>query len=182
MNKGNKKLVSLPIFIFAALVGVFLALLLTPRDKTELPSALINLPPPTFDLAPLPNLSSNERLSNKDFEQGKLYLVNIFASWCVPCRIEHPNLMTLAQENEVEIIGINYKDKTENAQKFLEELGNPYKKIGVDPSGRTALDWGVYGIPESFLITGDGLIHTKIVGPVVDEKYQELRRAIMSQN
>ena len=169
---------ALPFIFFCGLVIIFLFLLLTPRDKTELPSALIGLPPPIFDLAPLPEFSPITGLTHNDLELGHLYLVNIFASWCVPCRLEHPNLMELARRGDVKVVGINYKDAPANAREFLASLGNPYERIGIDPKGRVALEWGVYGIPETFLIDKDGLIHMKIVGPLVEEKYDSLRLTI----
>ena len=102
---------------------------------------------------------------------GQLTLVNVWASWCVPCRQEHPLLMELAAQEDIQVVGINYKDQNENAIRFLGELGNPYDAVGVDDNGRTAIDWGVYGVPESYLVGPDGTILYKKVGPFSPETY-----------
>lgn len=153
----------LPLLVFMALAGVFLAQLLSDRDTSTVPSALIGQPAPN---TPLPALDG---VGLPGFEPsqlaGKVTLVNVWASWCVPCRQEHPVLMELARDGRVDIVGFNYKDKPENARRFLAELGNPYTALGVDESGRSAIDWGVYGIPETFLIGKDGKIAWKHVGP-----------------
>ena len=112
---------------------------------------------------------------------GDLTLVNVWASWCVPCRQEHPLLMQLAERGSVKVVGINYKDQPENALRFLGELGNPYEAVGVDASGRTAIDWGVYGVPESYLVDETGTIVYKKVGPFSEESFaEELLPAIES--
>ena len=153
----------LPLLVFMALAGVFLAQLLSGRDTSTVPSALIGQPAPDTPLPPL------EGIDRPGFEPsqlaGKVTLVNVWASWCVPCRQEHPVLMDLARDGRVEIVGLNYKDKPDNARRFLGELGNPYTALGVDPSGRAAIEWGVYGIPETFLVGKDGTIVWKHVGP-----------------
>ena len=153
----------LPLLVFMALAGIFLAQLLSSRDTSTVPSALIGQPAPA---TPLPALDG---VGLPAFDPaalaGKVTLVNVWASWCVPCRQEHPVLMELARDGRVDIAGFNYKDKPENARRFLAELGNPYNVLGVDESGRAAIDWGVYGIPETFLIGKDGTIAWKHVGP-----------------
>jgi len=153
----------LPLLVFMALAGIFLAQLLSDRDTTTVPSALIGQPAPATPLPPLDGVDlpgfEPSRLA------GKVTLVNVWASWCVPCRQEHPVLMELARQGRVDIVGFNYKDKPENARRFLAELGNPYAALGVDESGRSAIDWGVYGIPETFLVGKDGNIAWKHVGP-----------------
>jgi cytochrome c biogenesis protein CcmG, thiol:disulfide interchange protein DsbE len=146
-----------------ALAGLFLLQLLSGRDASVVPSALIGAEAPATKPAAaggmdLPGIDSSE------FE-GQVTLVNVWASWCVPCRQEHPYLMALAEDGRVNIAGINYKDRPENARRFLGELGNPFHSIGVDGSGRTAIDWGVYGVPETFLVGRDGTIVYKHVGP-----------------
>ncbi len=153
----------LPLAIFLALAGVFLAQLLSGRDNAVVPSALIGEPAPRIALPPLEG-GPLPGLEPSRFE-GRVTLVNVWASWCAPCRIEHPLLMQLAAENRVTIVGINYKDRPENARRFLGELGNPYDAIGVDGNGRAAIDWGVYGVPETFLVGKDGRIAWKQVGP-----------------
>ena len=153
----------LPLLVFMALAGVFLAQLLSGRDNSTVPSALIGQPAPATPLPPL------EGVDLPGFEPqalaGRVTLVNVWASWCVPCRQEHPVLMELARQGRVDIVGFNYKDKPENARRFLAELGNPYTALGTDESGRVAIDWGVYGIPETFLVGKDGAIAWKHVGP-----------------
>jgi cytochrome c biogenesis protein CcmG/thiol:disulfide interchange protein DsbE len=114
------------------------------------PSALIGTKAPSLDLPPLEG--ANLPALTDAAVKGKLTLVNVFASWCIPCREEHPMLKELAKDSRLNIVAINYKDKNDNALGFLGELGNPYKAIGVDPKGQAAIDWGVYGIPESYLV------------------------------
>ena len=133
------------------------------RDISAIPSALIGKKAPSLALPPLEG-SRTQALTSSAIS-GKLTLVNVFASWCVPCRQEHPILKQLAEDNRLTIVGINYKDRNDNALRFLGELGNPYKAIGIDPTGKSAIDWGVYGIPESYLVGPDGTILYKKVGP-----------------
>lgn len=167
-----------PLVIFGALVAVFYSQLISGKDSSELPSALIGKPVPVFELPPLAGLKTDNKavpgLSSADLK-GQVTLVNIFASWCAPCRVEHPVLMKLAENKELTIVGINYKDKGENALRFLGTLGNPYKRVGVDPKGRTAIEWGFYGIPETLLVGPDGIVRYKIVGPITAKKFQSLK-------
>lgn len=133
------------------------------KDISEIPSALLGTKAPSLNLAPLEG--SNLPALTDAAVKGKLTLVNVFASWCIPCRQEHPILKQLAADGRLNIVAINYKDKSENALQFLNELGNPFKAIGVDPNGKAAIDWGVYGVPESYLVAPDGTILYKRVGP-----------------
>ncbi|MDO1583971.1 DsbE family thiol:disulfide interchange protein [Rhizobium oryzicola] len=133
------------------------------RDVSAIPSALLGKKAPSLSLPPLEG--SQTPALNDTAIKGKLTLVNVFASWCVPCRQEHPILKELAKDSRITMVGINYKDRNDNALRFLGELGNPYKAIGVDPNGKAAIDWGVYGIPESYLVALDGTILYKRVGP-----------------
>ena len=174
----------LPLLVFMALAGIFLAQLLSGRDNSTVPSALIGQPAPA---TPLPAL---EGVNLPGFEPsalaGKVTLVNVWASWCVPCRQEHPVLMDLAKQGRVDIVGFNYKDKPENARRFLADLGNPYSALGTDETGRAAIDWGVYGIPETFLIGKDGNIAWKHVGPfdpqnVATTLMPEIEKALAAQ-
>lgn len=137
------------------------------KDISEIPSALIGTKAPSLNLPPLQG-SGVPALTDAAIK-GKLTLVNVFASWCIPCREEHPILLALAKDERLNVVAINYKDKTEGALNFLKELGRPYAAIGVDPKGQAAIDWGVYGIPESYLVAADGTILYKRVGPF-DEK------------
>jgi cytochrome c biogenesis protein CcmG, thiol:disulfide interchange protein DsbE len=158
----------LPLILFAALAGIFLTQLMSGRDTQTLPSALIGSPAPVTDLPALAGLTDVAGVTNADFA-GKVTLLNIFASWCGPCREEHPVLMELAKDTRFQLIGLNYKDKPENAVGFLAELGNPYSKVGADESGRAGINWGVYGVPETFVIGPDGVIRYKHVGPLTGE-------------
>ena len=157
----------LPLAIFAGLALVFLARLESNTAPDVVPSVLVGKAAPDFALPPLEGLTV-PGLSRADL-MGKVTLVNIFASWCVPCRQEHPVLERLAADKRVRLVAINYKDKPANALAFLTEMGNPYAAIGVDQSGRTFIDWGAYGVPESFLVGPDGVIRTKFIGPLTDE-------------
>jgi len=163
--RPRRLFVLLPLILFAALAAVFFVRLKA-GDPSNLPSALIGRPIPTFSL---PGLDGGKGLSDADLRDGKLTLVNVFASWCGPCHEEHPFLMELAKDSRFRLVGINYKDQTENARRFLGAKGNPFAAIGVDSNGRTAIDWGVYGVPESFLVRGDGTIAYKLVGGVTAE-------------
>ena len=157
-----------PLVAFLALAGLFLSQLLAERDVNEVPSALIGQQAPKTELPPL--LASGKGLANADFA-GQVTLLNVFASWCVPCRQEHPVLIDIARDARIRVAGLNYKDKPDNAKAFLSELGDPYAAIGADESGRTAIDWGVYGVPESYVIGKDGTILAKHVGPITPESF-----------
>lgn len=172
-SKARLLIFLLPLAIFLALAGVFLVQLYSGRDNSVVPSALLGEPAPETDLPPLEG-TGIPGLSSKDFA-GKVTLVNVWGSWCVPCRQEHPLLIELAQDERIVIAGLNYKDRPENALRYLGDLGNPYDVIGVDHSGRAAIDWGVYGVPETFLVGPDGTIRYKHVGPFTPESVtQEL--------
>ena len=152
--------------IFALLATVFGAYLYqvgSGKNISEIPSALIDKPAPSLDLPPIEGRSDG--LASAALAD-KVSLINVFASWCPPCRAEHPLLMRLAADG-VPIFGINYKDRPEDAQRFLGQLGNPYRAIGADTTGRTAIDWGVYGYPEAFVIDKDGRIRYKHIGPIM---------------
>ncbi len=174
-------LIAIPLLLFGGLAGVFGYELFSGRDKSELPSALIGKPAPTFELPALPGLKINNQpvpgLATADLS-GRVRIVNIFASWCAPCRAEHPVLMNLSKDARFDVVGINYKDDPENALRFLGALGNPYTNVGVDRRGRTAIEWGFYGIPETLLVDASGTIRHKIVGPIGAEKLAELQAEI----
>jgi cytochrome c biogenesis protein CcmG, thiol:disulfide interchange protein DsbE len=165
----------LPLAVFAVIAGTAAKMLydqdVNGKDISTIPSALIGTKAPSLDLPPLDG-SDRPALTDAAIK-GKLTLVNVFASWCVPCRQEHPILMQLANDQRLNVVAINYKDKTDNALRFLGELGNPFAAIGVDPKGQAAIDWGVYGIPESYLVAADGTIVYKRVGPFDDLSLKE---------
>ena len=147
--------------------------LLSGRDISTVPSALLGEQAPETSLPPLPGLDL-PGLNSADFN-GKVTLVNVWASWCAPCREEHPVLMALAQDKRFEIAGLNYKDRPENARRFLGDLRQPvHAAIGIDEAGRTAIDWGVYGVPETFLVGRDGKILFKHVGPLTVDATQRM--------
>ena len=158
----------LPLCVFAGLAIVFYIGLYR-GDPRNLPSALIGKPAPQFDLAPLDGLLADGKpvpgLATDDLKDG-VTVVNVWASWCGPCRYEHPQLLKMAEDDTVRVVGINYKDQTSNARRFLGQLGNPYKAVGVDDTGRTAIDWGVHGVPETFIVDADGTVVFKHVGPI----------------
>ncbi len=168
----------LPVVIVLALAVIFWSYLGEIRDGKsiqDLPSALIDKPAPTFKL---PGIVPNDKGFDSASLKGKVSLVNVWASWCLPCRIEHPRIMQLAREG-VPIYGINYKDKVEAAKGFLSELGNPYKAIGADRTGKVAIDWGVYGYPETFVVDTKGHIRYRHVGPIMaDDLANKIRPLI----
>lgn len=169
-SRGRYLIAALPLVLFAGLATVFMTQLQSGRDVSEIPSALLGTKAPVLDLAALDG-SERPALTTAAIA-GKLTLVNVFASWCVPCRQEHPMLLELSKDPRVNVVGINYKDRNDNALRFLGELGNPFSAIGVDPNGKAAIDWGVYGIPESYLVGPDGTILYKKVGPFDPESFQ----------
>ncbi len=166
----------LPLVIFAGLAAIFWSELVSGRNTSEIPSALIGTKAPVLDLPPLEAAMRDGRpvpALNDAAVRGKLVLVNVWASWCVPCRQEHPIILALSKDPRLGVVGINYKDQPENALRFLGELGNPFAAIGVDPRGKAAIDWGVYGIPESYLVGADGTILYKRVGPFDEQSVKE---------
>ena len=152
------------LYIVPALVfGLIAAYLLAGLgiDPKAVPSAMIDKPVPQFDLPPLGEVAPG--LATADLE-GEVTLVNVFASWCAPCRAEHPLLLRLAQEKGIPIVGINQKDKPADATGYLSRYGNPYRRIGVDANGRASIEWGVYGVPETFVVDRNGRIRRRFVG------------------
>jgi len=164
-------LMALPLIAFAALVALFWYRLGT-VDPSRIPSALIGHPAPktalptlqglTADGAPVPGL-------DPAVFKGKVSVVNVWASWCIPCHDEAPLLLALGRDKRLQVIGINYKDSPDNARRFLSRYGNPYGMVGVDGNGRAAIEWGVYGVPETFIVGREGTIVYKMVGPVTPE-------------
>jgi DsbE subfamily thiol:disulfide oxidoreductase len=178
---SRRLLFLVPALLFAGFVA-YLAYALRPeRDPSVVPSALIDKPAPAFDLPPL--YDDLPGLAQADLN-GKPVLVNFFASWCVPCRAEHPLLMRLKEEG-VALYGIAYKDKPADAKAFLAELGNPFSRVAMDSSGRTGIDFGVYGVPETYVIDGTGRIRFRQVGPlypyVLDEQLMPLLAELAAQ-
>ncbi len=164
----------LPLFVFVALAAVFLLRLETGGDPDAIPSALIGKPAPDFDLPPLEGVA-RPGLARADLD-GQVTIVNVFASWCGPCRQEHPQLLELAKDDRVHLVAINYKDQPANARRFLGDLGNPYAAIGVDAKGRAGIDWGLYGVPETFIVDRNGIIRYKFIGPIGEEALDSVIR------
>jgi cytochrome c biogenesis protein CcmG, thiol:disulfide interchange protein DsbE len=158
----------IPLAIFLVLV-VFLAIGLT-RNPHELPSALIDKPAPTFRL---PQLKARDKTFSAEDMRGKVWMLNVWASWCVACRDEHPHLFEYQKSGAVPIYGLNYKDRPEDALGWLAELGDPYLLSAVDLDGRVGIDYGVYGAPESYIIDKSGTIRMKHVGPVMPEVWEK---------
>jgi cytochrome c biogenesis protein CcmG, thiol:disulfide interchange protein DsbE len=154
-------------FIFFAALAIAFALGLT-RNPATIPSVLINKPVPEFVLPAIENLNL-PALSSADLKRGKVSIVNIWASWCIPCRQEQPILLELAKRTDIQLVGINNKDEPENARNFLATYGNPFVAIGADTNGRVTIDFGSYGVPETFLIDGKGIIRYKLIGGLTPE-------------
>tara|TARA_R100001129_G_scaffold139002_1_gene100242 strand:- start:3261 stop:3881 length:621 start_codon:yes stop_codon:yes gene_type:complete len=175
----------LPLIVFGALAVFFYVQLNSGRNANEVPSVLIGTKAPSLNLPPLEGLKHKgtqvPALTDGEIS-GKLALVNVFASWCVPCRQEHPYLLELSKDPRIEVVAINYKDKTENALRFLGELGNPYAAVGIDPRGQSSIDWGVYGIPETYLVGPDGTILFKQIGPFTDEAIKEKLQPLIAKH
>lgn len=171
-------LAALPLILFVGMGGMFLLALESGRDPQALPSALQGRAAPATSLPPLEGarLADGRPVPGLTFPAGgtgRPALVNVFASWCAPCRAEHPLLMRLAADPRFDLVGINYKDKPEQASGFLEELGNPYAQIGADEDGRAGIDWGVYGVPETFLVSPEGTVLWKATGPLTPAIIQQ---------
>ncbi|HXQ50358.1 MAG TPA: DsbE family thiol:disulfide interchange protein [Stellaceae bacterium] len=161
----RRALFLLPVALFLVLAAYFGLALTSGRDPHELPSAMIDKPAPAFTLAGLDGTPGLARASLG----GQVAIVNFFASWCIPCRIEHPLLMRLSETLSVPVYGIAYKDRPEDAQQFLAQLGDPYGRVGLDESGRVGIDFGVYGVPETYVIDKAGRIRLRHVGPLTAE-------------
>jgi len=166
-SMGRRLAILAPAAVFAALAVIFIIRLEQGGNSSLIPSALIGRPAPVTVLAPLEGLDK-PGIDSAGFA-GKVTLVNVWASWCVPCREEHPILERLAADPRIQLVGINYKDQPTNARAFLGQMGNPFAAVGVDEKGRGSIDWGVYGVPETFLVGRDGTIRYKFVGPLSEE-------------
>ncbi len=175
-RRPRRLAVILPLALFLGLAGLFLYALFA-GDPSKVPSALIGRPVPQFSLEALEGLSRDGApvpgFGQADLADGQPTIVNVWASWCVPCRAEHPLLEDLARREGVRLYGMNYKDAPDAARRFLGALGNPYEAVGVDRPGRVAIDWGVYGVPETFVIDGAGKIRFKHVGPLTEDSIRD---------
>ncbi|KZL16644.1 DsbE family thiol:disulfide interchange protein [Pseudovibrio sp. Ad26] len=175
-KSGVSPLFLLPLIVFGALAVLMGFMMLSGHDSKELPSALINKPAPEFALPPVAGLE-RDGVQVPGFQRsdllGQVTVVNIFASWCAPCRAEHKYLMELSKDNRFEIAGLNYKDTDVKANRFLAELGNPYDRVGFD-TGRAGIEWGVYGVPETFIVDEKAQIRYKFIGPLSAASYRDV--------
>jgi cytochrome c biogenesis protein CcmG/thiol:disulfide interchange protein DsbE len=176
-STGRRRLIVLaPLVIFLGLVALFLIRLYS-GDPSRIPSALIGHPAPQTNLPPVAGLDRNgvpvPGIDAASFK-GAVTVVNVWASWCVPCHDEAPLLMGLAQDGRLRVIGINYKDEPENARRFLGRYGNPFVAAGADRNGRAAIEWGVYGVPETFVVGRDARIAYKLVGPITPDNLDKV--------
>jgi cytochrome c biogenesis protein CcmG, thiol:disulfide interchange protein DsbE len=174
----HRLVVLVPLVAFLGVAALFFVRL-GAGDPSQVPSALIGHPAPAVDLPAVEGLNREGMpvpgLAGADF-LGQVTLVNVWASWCVPCHDEAPLLLQLAGDPRIRVVGINYKDQPENARRFLGRYGNPFIASGADPSGRAAIEWGVYGVPETFVVGRDGKIAFKLVGPITPDNLQDLLR------
>ena len=171
-GSGRSRMLVWPLALFAVLAMVF-AFALRTGDPSKLPSALIGKTAPAIELPGLEGLADAGRpvggFAGADLAKGQVSVVNFWASWCVPCVQEHPVLVALKERTGVNVYGVNYKDQAAAARRFLGRYGNPYVAVGVDGNGRAAIEWGVYGMPETFVVSGEGRIVYKHVGPITPE-------------
>ncbi len=175
---GSRWLAALPLVAFAGLAGLFALRLFAGGDPSVLPSPLIGQQAPAFNLPALP-ATKKPGLSDADLRKGQTTVVNIFASWCGPCRLENPVLKQLANNQmvramSVRLVGVDYKDDPANAGSFLAADGDSYAAIGADASGRVGIDWGLTGVPETFIVRGDGVIAYKYTGPITEQALNEI--------
>ena len=168
----------LPALVFLALALWFWRGLQPSRDPTLIPSVMIDKPVPDFDLPPL--TGDGQGLKSADL-RGRVTLINFFASWCVPCRAEHPILLDLARDHRIELDGIAYKNKPADASSFLSELGDPFARVALDQAGRTAIDFGVYGVPESYLVDKQGRIRFRQVGPLTQDVIEAQLKPLIAE-
>lgn len=179
----RRMIVFIPLVAFLALAALFV-LRLGAGDPSRIPSALIGQPAPRTDLPPLAGLERDGNavpgLDSADFK-GQVTVLNVWASWCVPCRDEAPLLMTVAADPRVRVVGINYKDQSDNARRFLGRYGNPFAANGTDGNGRAAIEWGVYGVPETFVIGRDGRIAYKLIGPITPDNLDSALKPAIEQ-
>jgi len=171
----KKQLLILPSILFLSILLIFFYLLIIDRNPNELPSNLLNKNVPKFESE---SLLEEKKFVSSDVFGKKIKLVNFFATWCKPCRDEHNYVMRFSNQEGIEVIGINYKDNNQKAIGWLKELGNPYSNIAIDKNGRIAIDWGVYGIPETFIVNSKGIIKYRHVGPITKKIYEKINLII----
>ena len=165
----------LPIILFFIILFIFFYLLIIDRNPTKVPSALLNKNVPDFNANTL--IKNEKFLSSKEFG-NQIILVNFFATWCKPCKDEHVYIKRFSSEQNIKIVGINYKDNPKEAIKWLKKLGNPYSSVVIDKNGKLAIDWGVYGIPETFIVNSKGIIKYRHVGTITPKVYKKINLII----
>ena len=171
----KKQLLIIPSILFVLILSTFFYLLITERNPSELPSNLLDKNVPNFETKSL--LKNENFVSSKEF-RNEIILVNFFATWCKPCRDEHIYIKRFSNEKGIRVIGINYKDSSDHAVEWLKNLGNPYSDVPIDKNGRIAIDWGVYGIPETFIVNSKGIIKYRHVGPITKKIYKKINLLI----
>ena len=171
----KKQLLIAPTILFLFVLLTLFYLLIIERNPSEIPSNLLNKKVPMFETE---SLLKNERFISSQEFGNEIILVNFFATWCLPCRDEHIYIKRFSDEKGIRVIGINYKDSPDNAIEWLKNLGNPYSDIPIDKNGRIAIDWGVYGIPETFLINSKGIIKYRHVGQITKKTYKKINLLI----
>lgn len=177
-------LTALPVLVFACIAGLFFYALQA-GDPSRLPSALIGKPVPTFSLNAVGGLKANGQpvpgFGTADFGSNKITVVNVWASWCVPCTREHPQLVALAKRPNIQLFGINYKDKAVAARRFLGRYGNPFARVGDDSNGRASVEWGLTGVPETFVVDRAGRIAFKYVGELTPVTYKRILLPVLEK-
>ena len=171
----NKQLLIFPFIIFFLILSIFFYLLINERSPSEIPSNLLNKEVPKFETKTL--LKTEKFISAKEFG-NEIILVNFFATWCKPCLDEHNYIKRFSNEKAIRVIGINYKDNSKKTVKWLQKLGNPYTDVPIDKNGTIAIDWGVYGIPETFIVNSKGIIKYRHVGAITKTSYKKINLVI----
>ena len=171
----KKKIIILPPILFFLILSIFFYLLIVERNPSEVPSNLLNKNVPIFEAQ---SLFKNEKFISSQEIKNEIILVNFFATWCKPCRDEHVYIKRFSNEKGIKVIGINYKDNSKKTTKWLKKLGNPYSNVLIDKNGKIAIDWGVYGIPETFIVNSSGIIKYRHVGPITDKIYKKINLLI----
>ena len=171
----KKNLLILPSIFFFIILSIFFYLLIIERNPSELPSNLLNKNVPIFETE---SLFKSEKFISSQELKNEIKLVNFFATWCKPCRDEHVYIMRFSNEKGIKVIGVNYKDSSEKTIEWLKNLGNPYSDVLIDKNGRVSIDWGVYGIPETFIVNPSGIIKYRHVGPITNKIYKKINLII----
>ena len=171
----NKKIFLFPFLLFILILVVFFYLLIIDRNPSSVPSNLLNKNIPVFTSE---SLVKNKEFISEEIFNDKVTLVNFFASWCKPCRDEHKYIKLFSQNKKIQVVGINYKDNNQKVTEWLKKFGNPYTNVAIDKKGTLAIDWGVYGIPETFVVNSKGIIKLKHIGPINKKIYKKINLLI----